>query len=132
MKDGEADPGILVVDDSSTMRRIISNVLGKLGFHSVEEAGNGQEALEKLDGGRFQLVLLDWNMPILDGLSTLKAIRSRPDTAATPVIMVTTEAEKSRILEAGRAGADGYVLKPFTPHDLGEKIESVLRRAKRA
>ena len=117
---------ILLVDDSSTMRRIQRNALEKIGYTDVTEAGDGQEALGKLSQGGFQLVLMDWNMPNLSGIDALKKIKSDPVLKATPVIMVTSESEKTRILEALQAGAANYIVKPFQPETLKEKISALL------
>ncbi|MEJ5339344.1 MAG: chemotaxis response regulator CheY [Aquificaceae bacterium] len=115
----------LVVDDMSTMRKIIRTILNQLGYTSVEEAENGKEALAKLRGGNYDFVLLDWNMPEMDGLETLKQIRAEEKLKGIPVIMVTAEAKKENVLAAIQAGANNYVVKPFTPETLKEKIEKV-------
>ncbi len=113
----------LIVDDMSTMRKIIRTILNQLGYTNVEEAENGKEALAKLRSGRFDFVLMDWNMPELDGLETLKQIRSDDKLKGLPVIMVTAEAKKENVLLAVQTGANNYVVKPFTPEVLKEKIE---------
>ncbi len=115
----------LIVDDMSTMRKIIRTILNQLGYTNVEEAENGKEALAKLRSGRFDFVLMDWNMPELDGLETLKQIRSDDKLKGLPVIMVTAEAKKENVLLAVQTGANNYVVKPFTPEVLKEKIEKV-------
>ena len=115
----------LVVDDMSTMRKIIKTILAQLGYTNVDEAENGKEALAKLRVGNYQFVLLDWNMPEMDGLETLKAIRADEKLKDIPVIMVTAEAKKENVLTAIQAGANNYVVKPFTPEVLKEKIEKV-------
>lgn len=115
----------LVVDDMSTMRKIIRTILNQLGYSSVEEAENGKEALAKLRAGNYDFVLLDWNMPELDGFETLKQIRADDKLKNMPVIMVTAEAKKENVLMAIQAGANNYVVKPFTPETLKEKIEKV-------
>lgn len=115
----------LVVDDMSTMRKIIRTILNQLGYTNVEEAENGKEALSKLRSGSFDFVLLDWNMPEMDGLETLKQIRADDKLKGIPVIMVTAEAKKENVLAAIQAGANNYVVKPFTPETLKEKIEKV-------
>jgi len=115
----------LVVDDMSTMRKIIRTILNQLGYTNVEEAENGKEALSKLRSGSFDFVLLDWNMPEMDGFETLKQIRADDKLKGIPVIMVTAEAKKENVLAAIQAGANNYVVKPFTPETLKEKIEKV-------
>ncbi len=115
---------ILTVDDSSTMRRIIKNTLNRLDYTDVVEAEHGVDALAKMAG--VELVLTDWNMPEMDGLTFVKALRSNPQYNDIPIIMVTTEAAKKEILEAIKAGVTDYIVKPFTPDTLKEKIEKVL------
>jgi two-component system chemotaxis response regulator CheY len=119
---------ILLVDDSSTMRRIQKNTLEKLGYSDVTEAGDGLEALGKLAAGGFNLVLMDWNMPNMTGIEALKKIKADPALKATPVIMVTSESEKTKILEAIQAGAANYVVKPFQPDVLQEKIAATIKK----
>ncbi len=116
---------ILLVDDSNTMRRIQRNTLTSLGFTEVDEAEDGAEAVKKIPGGGYNLVLMDWNMPNMTGIEALKAIRADPATATLPVIMVTSESEKTRILEAIQAGATNYIVKPFTPDVLREKLAAL-------
>lgn len=115
---------ILTVDDSSTMRRIIKNTLNRIGYTDVVEAEHGVDALAKMAG--VELVLTDWNMPEMDGLTFVKALRSNPQFGELPIIMVTTEAAKKEILEAIKSGVTDYVVKPFTPEVLKEKLEKVL------
>jgi len=117
---------ILVVDDFSTMRRFIRNILDQLGYREVEEADDGDSALEKLRGTRFDLVIADWNMPRMNGLDLVKAIRADEELKTIPVLMVTAEASKENIIEAVKSGASGYVVKPFSSDVLKEKIEKVL------
>lgn len=116
---------ILLVDDSTTMRRIQKNTLEKLGHTDVIEAGDGLEAIAKLQDGGFELVLMDWNMPNMTGIDALKKIKADPVLKAVPVIMVTSESEKTRILEAIQSGAANYVVKPFQAETLAEKIAAV-------
>ncbi len=116
---------ILVVDDFPTMRRIVRNLLKELEFVNVDEAEDGAAGLEKLKGGNYGLVVSDWNMPNMDGLAMLKAIRANPALAKLPVLMVTAEAKKENIIAAAQAGANGYVVKPFTAVILEEKITKV-------
>lgn len=104
----------LVVDDFSTMRRIVRNLLKELGFNNVEEAEDGVDALNKLQAGGFGFIISDWNMPNMDGLELLKTIRADSAMSALPVLMVTAEAKKENIIAAAQAGASGYVVKPFT------------------
>lgn len=119
---------ILVVDDFPTMRRIVRNLLKELGFTNVEEAEDGQQALEFLNQGSFELVISDWNMPNLDGLEMLRRVRANPATATLPVLMVTAEAKKENIIAAAQAGASGYVVKPFTAAVLEEKLDKVFEK----
>ncbi len=119
---------ILVVDDFPTMRRIIRNLLKELGFENVDEAEDGQIALEKLRNNNFEFVVSDWNMPNLDGLSMLQQIRADPALAKLPVLMVTAEAKKENIVAAAQAGANGYVVKPFTAATLEEKLNKIFEK----
>jgi|SRR5690606_23428285 two-component system, chemotaxis family, chemotaxis protein CheY len=119
---------ILVVDDFPTMRRIVRNLLKELGFENVDEAEDGQVALDKLRGGNFEFVVSDWNMPNLDGLEMLKQIRADPAMAKLPVLMVTAEAKKENIVAAAQAGASGYVVKPFTAATLEEKLNKIFEK----
>lgn len=120
---------ILVVDDMSSMRRIIKNTLKQLGYPNTEEAEDGEKALEAVRKEPFDLVVSDWNMPKMNGLDLLKAIRQDPKLSALPVLMVTTEAEMDHILEAIRSGVNSYILKPFTPETMKEKIDKVFKGA---
>ena len=117
---------ILLVDDSNTMRRIEKNTLEKMGYTDVTEAQDGAEAVKQVASGRFQLVLMDWNMPNMTGIDALRAIKADPAHKALPVIMVTSESEKSRIMEAIQSGAASYVVKPFQADTLQEKINAVM------
>lgn len=119
---------ILVVDDFPTMRRIIKNLLKDLGFENVDEAEDGAIGLEKLRNGTFEFVVSDWNMPNMDGLDMLKAIRADPALAKLPVLMVTAEAKKENIIAAAQAGANGYVVKPFTAATLEEKLNKIFEK----
>ncbi|MDR1484386.1 MAG: response regulator [Planctomycetaceae bacterium] len=112
---------VLVADDSSTMRKIILRSLQAVGIKDVTEAADGLQAVEFFESGKFDMVLTDWNMPGKTGLEVLKEIRAKD--AKIPVIMVTTEAEKSRVLEAIQAGVTDYLVKPFTSDTLREKLE---------
>ena len=125
-----ANPNLkfLVVDDFSTMRRIIRNLLKELGYTNVEEAEDGNIGLQKLKSGNFQFVISDWNMPNMTGIEMLKAIRADAATKGLPVLMVTAEAKKENILEAAQAGASGYVVKPFTAATLNEKLNKIFEK----
>src|SRR5512135_522407 len=105
---------ILVVDDFSTMRRIVKNILKQLGYENIEEAEDGEQAFTKLKTGGFDFVVSDWNMPNKDGIGLLRSIRSDPELKGLPVLMVTAEAEKEKVIEAIKAGVSNYVVKPFT------------------
>ena len=122
-----ADPKmkILVVDDFSTMRRIVRNLLKELGFSNVDEAEDGAVALQRLQNGDFEFVVTDWNMPNMDGLQLLKSIRSAPALKHLPVLMITAEAKKENIIEAAQSGASGYIVKPFTAAVLEEKMNKI-------
>ncbi len=113
----------LVVDDSSTMRRIIKNSLKRIGFEDIVEAENGKDGLDKLTD--VDIILTDWNMPEMDGLEFVKRVRS--SNTAIPILMVTTNAAKDDIVEALKNGVNNYIVKPFTPETLKEKVESVLK-----
>lgn len=117
---------ILLIDDSKTMRNIQKSVLKQLGYTDLEEACDGQDALSKIDAFKPDLCLVDWNMPVMDGLTFVKTFRENDKT--TPLIMVTTEAEKSRVIEAIKAGVNNYVVKPFTPDLLSERISETLAK----
>ena len=121
------DPGIriLIVDDFSTMRRIIRNILKQLGYENVDEAENGADAYEKLDVEKFDFIITDWNMPVMDGLGLLKKIRSDPAMKTMPVLMVTAEAEKDKVVTAIQAGINNYIVKPFTAEVLKEKMDKI-------
>ena len=117
---------ILIVDDFSTMRRIVKNLLNDLGFHNTSEADDGHSALAELRKAPFDLVITDWNMPGMPGLDLLKAVRSDDKLAKLPVLMLTAEAKREQIVEAAQAGVNGYVIKPFTAATLKEKIDKIL------
>lgn len=122
------DLSFLVVDDFSTMRRIVRNLLKELGFNKIEEAEDGVDALEKIRTGHIDFVVADWNMPNMDGLELLKTIRGDEALKHIPVLMVTAEAKKENIIAAAQAGASGYVVKPFTAAILEEKLNKVFEK----
>ncbi len=124
-----ADPNmkILVVDDMSTMRRIVKNIMKQLGFANVEEAENGQEALVKLRAETFGFVISDWNMPVMTGIDMLRAIRADEKLKPIPVLMVTAEAQKENLVEAIQAGVSNYIVKPFTAEVLQEKMNKIFK-----
>ena len=117
---------ILIVDDFSTMRRIVKNLLNDLGFFNTSEADDGNSALVELRKGPFDLVITDWNMPGMAGIDLLKAVRADAQLSKIPVLMVTAEAKREQIIEAAQAGVSGYVIKPFTAVTLKEKIDKIL------
>ena len=119
---------ILVVDDFSTMRRIVKNLLRDLGFTNTVEADDGKTALPILEAGGIDFLVTDWNMPGMTGIELLKAVRANPDLVSLPVLMVTAEAKREQIIMAAQAGVNGYVIKPFTAATLKEKIEKIFER----
>jgi len=119
---------ILVVDDFSTMRRIVRNLLKELGYTNVDEAEDGVVALQKLKGANFQFVVTDWNMPNMTGIELLRAIRADPVLKPLPVLMITAEAKKENIIEAAQSGASGYIVKPFTAATLEEKLNKIFEK----
>lgn len=116
----------LVVDDYSTMRRIVKNLLHDLGYANVTEADDGNTALPLLQNGSFDFLITDWNMPGMAGLDLLKAVRANEKLKKMPVLMLTAEAKREQIVEAAQAGVNGYVIKPFTAATLKEKIDKIL------
>lgn len=120
------DMNILVVDDFSTMRRIIKNLLHDLGYQNVSEADDGNTALPMLRSGKFDFLITDWNMPGMPGLELLKIVRADATLSKLPVLMLTAEAKREQIIEAAQAGVNGYVIKPFTAVTLKEKIDKIL------
>ena len=119
---------ILIVDDFSTMRRIIKNLLRDLGFVNAVEADDGQTALPILQSGGIDFLVTDWNMPSMTGLDLLKAVRADANLSDLPILMVTAEAKREQIVEAAQAGVNGYVIKPFTAATLKEKIDKIFER----
>jgi two-component system chemotaxis response regulator CheY len=134
MEQSMADPNtkFLVVDDFSTMRRIVRNLLKELGYSNVEEAEDGVDGLAKLKSGNFDFVVSDWNMPNMDGLTMLQIIRADAALSSLPVLMVTAEAKKENIIAAAQAGANGYVVKPFTAATLDEKLSKIFEKLEKA
>ncbi len=119
---------ILVVDDFSTMRRIVKSIVKQLGFNNVDEAEDGKQALEMLKGGKYGFVVSDWNMPNMTGIDLLRAIRADPGLKDTPVLMVTAETEKQIVVDAIQAGVNNYVVKPFTPQVFEEKMNKIFEK----
>jgi two-component system chemotaxis response regulator CheY len=119
---------ILIVDDFSTMRRIIKNLLRDLGFNNTSEADDGNSALPMLQAGDFDFLVTDWNMPGMQGIDLLKAVRADAKLAKLPVLMVTAESKREQIIEAAQAGVSGYIVKPFTAITLKEKIDKIFER----
>lgn len=122
------DIKILVVDDFSTMRRIIKNLLRDLGFTNVVEADDGKTAMPILQKGGVQFLVTDWNMPGMTGIDLVRAVRADPKMAGMPILMVTAEAKREQIIAAAQAGVNGYVIKPFTAAVLKEKIDKIFER----
>ena len=122
------DMKILIVDDFSTMRRIIKNLLRDLGFNNTSEADDGQSALPILQSGSFDFLVTDWNMPGMTGIDLLKAVRADAKLSKLPVLMVTAEQKRDQIIEAAQAGVNGYIVKPFTAITLKEKIDKTFER----
>ena len=122
----------LVVDDFSTMRRIVRNLLKELGFTNVDEAEDGVAAMQKLRAGSFDFIVSDWNMPNMTGIELLRAVRGDPALKHLPVLMVTAEARKENIVEAAQAGASGYIVKPFTAATLDEKLNKIFQNMQKA
>jgi two-component system chemotaxis response regulator CheY len=116
---------VLVVDDMSTMRRILKNVLKQIGFSNLVEAENGQDALNKLKVGDIGLIVSDWNMPVMQGIELLRTVRADAEMKHLPFLMVTAEAQKENIIEAVQAGVSNYVVKPFTAEALQGKLEKI-------
>jgi two-component system chemotaxis response regulator CheY len=123
---------ILIVDDFSTMRRIIKNLLRDLGFNNTSEADDGKTALPILQSGDFDFLVTDWNMPGMTGIELLKAVRADAKLASMPVLMVTAEQKRDQIVEAAQAGVNGYIVKPFTAETLKEKIDKIFERLESA
>jgi two-component system chemotaxis response regulator CheY len=131
---GDPKTKFLIVDDFSTMRRIVRNLLKELGYTNADEAEDGVVALQKLESmpSEFNFVVSDWNMPNMDGLTLLQKIRGSPQLKHLPVLMITAEAKKENIIAAAQAGASGYIVKPFTAATLAEKLEKIFEKMKPA
>ena len=123
---------ILVVDDFSTMRRIEKNLLGNLGFTNIDEADDGLTALPKLLSGNFDFLITDWNMPGMDGIDLIKAVRADANLAGLPILMVTAEARRKQVVAAAEAGVNGYIVKPFNAQTLDEKVQKIFARLEAA
>ncbi len=119
---------ILIVDDFSTMRRIIRNLLRDLGYNNTFEADDGSTALPMLEDGDYEFVITDWNMPVMQGIDLLREIRKNPKLKSLPVLMVTAEAKRDQIIEAAKAGVNGYIVKPFTAATLKDKLDKIFER----
>ncbi|MFZ1979171.1 MAG: response regulator [Bacteroidota bacterium] len=118
---------ILIVDDSITIRRIISTALKTVGYSETVEAANGKDALAKLENGNVDFIITDWNMPEMNGLDFIKEVRSKPTYSSMPILMVTTRGTEHDVIEALQAKVNSYIVKPFTPQELKEKIEGILK-----
>jgi two-component system chemotaxis response regulator CheY len=121
-----ADLRILAVDDSPTMRRIIVNTLKRAGYNEVVEATDGKDAMAKMKVEEVNFIITDWNMPEMDGLAFVTSLRSIEEYKSIPILMVTTRSVKDDIVEALKAGVNNYIVKPFTPDTLKQKIEQIL------
>jgi two-component system chemotaxis response regulator CheY len=119
------DMDVLIVDDAATMRRIVKGLLHELGFKNMREAVDGSAALEELKRKKADLVVSDWNMPVMTGIELLKAIKADGDLKSVPVLMVTAEAKKENIVEALQAGVSNYIVKPFNAKTLEEKLNKI-------
>ena len=118
---------VLVVDDFESMRRIVKQVLNDIGFKDVSLADDGATALPMLKSGNFGLLITDWNMPQMEGIDLVKAVRADPRLKSTPILMVTAEAKREQIIQAAQAGVNDYIVKPFTPDTLKAKIEKIFK-----
>ena len=118
---------ILVVDDFSTMRRIVKNILHQLGFSNIEEAEDGKVALNRLKDGGVEFVISDWNMPNMMGIDLLRQVRSDESLKKLPFLMVTAESQKENVIEAVQAGVSNYIVKPFTAETLEQKLELIFK-----
>ena len=121
----DRDMEILIVDDFSTMRKIVKDLLTELGFSKFDEADDGSSAWPMIQSGKYDLIVSDWNMPQMTGIELLKKVRSDSELKETPFLLITAEAKRSQIIEADEAGVDGYIVKPFTAATLNEKIHHI-------
>lgn len=124
----DRDMNILVVDDFSTMRRIVKNLLKELGFSKFDEADDGATAWPMIQSGKYDFIVSDWNMPQMTGIDLLRHVRKSEKLKGTPFLLITAEAKRSQILEAAEAGVDGYIVKPFTAATLNVKIQKIFER----
>lgn len=124
----DRDMNILVVDDFSTMRRIVKNLLKELGFNKFDEADDGATAWPMIQSGKYDFIVSDWNMPQMTGIDLLRNVRQSPALKETPFLLITAEAKRTQILEAAEAGVDGYIVKPFTAATLNAKIHKIFER----
>jgi two-component system chemotaxis response regulator CheY len=118
---------VLVVDDFSTMRRIVKNTLRQIGFTNIEEAEDGQKAYDRLTSEKFDFVVSDWNMPNMSGIDLLRKVRATPQLKTLPFLMVTAEAKQENVVEAIKAGVSNYIVKPFTVATLQEKVAKIFK-----
>ncbi len=121
-----AELKILVVDDSQTMRRIIVNTLNRVGYEDTTEATDGKDALMKMKEIPFDMIITDWNMPVMDGITLTDLLKHSKDLQDIPILMVTTRSAHEDIVAAIKAGVNGYIVKPFSPETLKDKIEQIL------
>lgn len=119
---------ILIVDDFSTMRRIIKNLMKDLGYKNLYDADDGHTAVPMIEDGEFDFIITDWNMPIMQGIDLLKHVRASPKHKSIPVLMVTAESKKEQIIMAAHAGVNGYIVKPFSAATLKDKIDKIFSR----
>ena len=124
----DRDLSILVVDDFSTMRRIVTSAMQKLGFHNIEEAEDGKIAFDKLQQKPVDLIISDWNMPNMMGIDLLRAVRADEQLKDTPFLMVTAEAQKDNVLQAVQAGVSNYIVKPFTVDAIEQKLALIFKK----
>nr|WP_237264535.1 response regulator [Thiomicrorhabdus immobilis] len=125
----DRDLKILVVDDFSTMRKIVKDLLNELGFSQYDEADDGETAWPMIQSGEYDFIVSDWNMPKMSGVELLKKVRAHPHLKNTPFLLITAEAKRSQIIEAAEAGVDAYIVKPFTAATLYENIHQTLKKA---
>jgi len=119
---------VLIVDDFSTMRKIVRNIIKQIGFKNIIEADDGKSAVKELKKGKVDLILCDWNMPEMSGIDLLKTVRSDDELKDIPFVMITAEAQKDNILEAVKEGVSNYIVKPFTAETISEKLTKIFGR----